>query len=1742
MSNGAYSVHLQLRKELENYIKSQYFGKSPILLNAVGKMIDKENVLYKMPYIESSPAYINKKDGFLDASIPEWEKEMFVTLSKEGLGVHRSPYTHQLRALEAFDSGKDVFVSTGTGSGKTECFMWPIISKLAHEARSSLETWSQRGIRVMIMYPMNALVSDQISRLRKLIGDREGKFQHIFSELCGVDGRFPQFGMYTGRTPYPGKEPNKTNDAELEKTLRNIMFPKDQNGEEYYEQLIKKGKIPAKRNIESFLAGLHNSRHIPDEKDAELITRFEMQQFCPDILITNYSMLEYMLLRPQEQKMWMETQKWLESDSNNKLLFVIDEAHMYKGSAGGEVALLIRRLLKKLDISRERVQFILTTASMPNRCEEDNSAVKLFAEQLTSATSKTEFVYLTGDREEIKNELSYDIPIEKFVNANIENIENEVTRLNELNGFWSGIEGFDSTFEKMDSLCFWMYDNLKNYSPFCTLIKQCRGTAVSIYELTEMCFPNTAKEKALKAVSVMLAIAPLARNSEEAVLFPARMHMLFRGIGGVYACTNSECPHCHKDKHLSLGEIFLNDGNMICPECKSVVYELYNDRRCGALYYKGYIIKEDISEKRSTYLWHYSGHTLSTEQLYEIHLYIPEDNFVLPKSKASNPIMPCYLDTKSGFLYFKDDSKANDPNYRKLYYCEYVSVGKPMTMTFSTCPHCKHRLSESQLTSFKTKGNQSFFNLVKAQFQLQPALPDKDPNVMPNEGRKVLLFSDSRQRAAKLARDMSDYSEIEVSRQLFAIAISYMERFGGEYSMDQLYSFFCIAAYENNIHIFDSDDFNRHCSESNSSFERAKRRNRFNPRFTTDNAPIKMSDHIIRLFSGGYNTLYDSATSWIEPIPDVLDECIYELENSGINVDEEEFLELFNAWTMSVLDMATALGHTIKDEIRKEVRKTYDGYYGLKQDWDFSEQIKKIMGWSKNSEEKMIWQRLFTNKFLDSSKDEGNNRLYIDLKQIRPRFDAEHIWFRCEQCSEMTPYTLKGKCPWCGCDQTHSLNSDDKESLNFWTKPISDAVIEHKLLRLIDTEEHTAQLSYKDQRDNMWSKTEKYEMRFQDIIQNNEIPVDILSSTTTMEVGIDIGDLVAVGLRNMPPMRENYQQRAGRAGRRGAGLSTIITFCEDGPHDSLYFNEPVKMFRGEPRRPWIDVKSVKLIMRHFTMLLFQDFLKNMDASMDTIGAAEFIDKYYDDFCSFAENYMTNGECGMGQEIAEFEADDFISYIKNSINELKYKIEKHSELYETVFYNQVKSKSLLDALYEEGIIPTYSFPKNVVSTYISNYDRKLEYRVERGLDIAISEYAPGRGIVVDKKTYQIGGLYYPGSERRKGSSLTPAKSFIDDPNYMKAVRSCDCGWFGTADNDRCPFCGNESLTYSRRMLRPWGFAPRNGLPIQNAQLDEEYTAALPPLYSTLPSSENIVSIRDYQNIKMACRNNQKIIMMNTGLSNQGFVICKDCGAAMPGNRKEALKNIERPYRVSYSVKKCNHDNYENVDLGFDFITDMLVLEISLDKSLINTDLRNCIWLPRAAQSFAEAIRSSACHKLDIEFTELVSGYRTRINQNGAFVDIFLYDSLSSGAGYAVKLGDYIDELLVDTEKLLNNCTCSNACHNCLKHYRNQFVHDKLDRFAALNLLKWCKNSALPNPQSTDKQAELLSGIKNILELYGCNISFTSAGNFLENNGVMKEIKILSDMVVVPYDKKTIYISEECIKYAKPYAVKKIMGLF
>ena len=1745
MPNGANSIHKQLRTELENYIKSQYFGKSPLLLSALSNHIDDEGLLYQKPFIESSPAYVTVQNGIETASIEPWMKEYFLQLAAENIGVFPSPFAHQISALEAAIRGENLFVATGTGSGKTECFMWPLLAKMATEARTSKESWKKRGVRTIIMYPMNALVSDQVSRLRRMIGDPENKFIKIFRDTCGKEVRRPQFGMYTGRTPYPGEQPTKEQDRKLEKTLARISFPNGDSEKEFFNHLLKDGKIPAKVDMNEFLQGLHNSRHIPNDEDAELITRFEMQQFCPDILITNYSMLEYMLLRPREQKIWDDTRTWLAANDGNKLLFVIDEAHMYRGSSGGEVALLIRRLFHKLGISRDRVQFILTTASMPNKDQQDVDAVMKFANELTASDTATHFRYLTGEREIIDGQLKYDISTDLLLNSDPSEFEErDALKLSALLSFWRQVEGFDRGITTLDSIYYWMYDNLIYYRPFYELIRYCRGNAVSLGELSSGIFPNLSQEKALKAVSVLLAIAPLAKSAKGSVLFPARMHMLFKGISGVYACTNANCSHSHSKEGLTLGEIYLSDGNLTCPHCGSVVYELYNDRRCGALFFKGYVLEDEAELHGNVYLWRYSGQ-LMDRRMKEVHLFIPTDDFELPAKQSKNAIKPCYLDVKSGFMNFTDDSSAGKPWIRKLYYCNYSAKGRPQIITFPTCPHCRHQLSTSQLTSFSTRGNQSFFNLIKAQFQLQPAVPGKDnnPDRFPNEGRKVLLFSDSRQRAAKLARDMSDASDISAARQLFAIAIKMMEEQTVEQSMNSLYDYFCLAAGQRHVQMFHSSErtkFVEDCTYALNNYNRCLKRGRaYTPRFTIANAPVQMQEYLLRLFAGGYNTLYDSATSWIEPTDQALIDAVDALDENNINITNEEFIDLFNAWMLSICDTSTAIGHTISDTVRLKVRPNYGGY-GLDKDWGFSKVIRDIMGWSDENEIELTWKRILKEAFLDSAQPD-NGKLYIDLSRVKVRFDPKHSWYKCERCSELTPFVLRGKCPSCGSVHIHKMKADEYEALSFWRNPVADA-LEGEPIHVIDTEEHTAQLSHKDQRDDLWSKTEQYELRFQDLIQDGETPVDILSSTTTMEVGIDIGSLVAVGLRNIPPLRENYQQRAGRAGRRGSSLSTIVTFCEDGPHDTMYFNNPIPMFRGDPRKPWIDIRSDKLLQRHLAMVIIQEFLSENNMSLDTVPAATFLNNYFENFKQYLASYNIDNNKLLLPIGATFNYSNFENVLLKSFNALKEKCQAHPEIFGVEEgAKESEAKVLLDALYEEGIIPTYSFPKNVVSTYIPDMYGKIAYEVDRGLDVAIGEYAPGRAIVVDKQTYQIGGFYYPGSERRQGQSLTPARAYTEDPNYVKQVISCpECGWFGLMEENtkRCPFCGNSDLKIAREMLRPWGFAPRNAESIPDVQLSEEYTAVQQPLYSTLPDAEEMKLAPGCKNIRIASRTNQRIIMLNKGANDKGFMVCKDCGAAMPGDDISVLNDISRPYKPKFARGKCRHLNAFNVNLGYDFITDMLVLEFTIDDTVIDARRNDNPWLNRAAQSLAEALRLVASKKLDIEFTELVTGYRLRTGAEASYIDIYLYDSLSSGAGYAVSVADAISELLTDMKELLSSCDCNSACSKCLKHYRNQYVHGVLDRFAALQLLEWGLDGINASPIKPEVQIKMFTPLVNILKQSGCNVTIESDIIAIGRKS-SKKIVIYPAMWVEPHAANTIFVSDAYIKYAKPYAVQKIL---
>lgn len=331
---------------------------------------------------------------------------------------------------------------------------------------------------------------------------------------------------------------------------------------------------------------------------------------------------------------------------------------------------------------------------------------------------------------------------------------------------------------------------------------------------------------------------------------------------------------------------------------------------------------------------------------------------------------------------------------------------------------------------------------------------------------------------------------------------------------------------------------------------------------------------------------------------------------------------------------------------------------------------------------------------------------------------------------------------------------------------------------------------------------------------------------------------------------------------------------------------------------------------------------------------------------------------------------------------------------------------------------------------------------------------------------------------------------------------------------------------------------NAEAIPDVQLSEEYTAVQQPLYSTLPDAEEMKLAPGCKNIRIASRTNQRIIMLNKGLDDKGFMVCKDCGAAMPGDDISVLNDVNRPYKSKYARSRCRHGNSFNVNLGYDFITDMLVLEFTIDDKVIDARRNDNPWLNRAAQSLAEALRLVASKKLDVEFTELVTGYRLRTGAEASYVDIYLYDSLSSGAGYAVSVADAIAELLSDMKELLSSCDCGSACSKCLKHYRNQYVHGMLDRFAALQLLEWGVDGIKASPIKPETQINMIMPLANILKQSGCEITADSEIT-ATGRRIKKKIVIYPAMWVEPHATNTIFVSDAYIKYAKPYAVQKIL---
>jgi len=1680
-TNGVQQYYQAIRDRLSNYIKSDYLANSETLLlyveNLLGELCSEHTKIAREPFIETSASYKKIADGIKHSKyIEQGVKECLLKLVHENLGVFSDPFEHQVLALEHFLSGRDIFVSTGTGSGKTECFLWPIIAKCFDEAKNRPEQFMEGSVRTLIIYPMNALVSDQLARFRKILGSV--KFLEIFSSVTQAT-RIPHFGMYTGRTPYSG-DAKPSNSKELAETFReNYLVDPNADTElqrRQYNNIIglkSINKYPARfgeNGVKEFIERLEENIHKPSSYDAEFITRFEMQDYPPDILITNYSMLEYMLMRKREANIWNKTKEWLNFCADNKLLIILDEAHMYRGSTGGEIALLLERLFHRLGITTERVQFILTTASMP---QGEHEAIHDFYSGLTGKrASSCEFLF--GSKEPVCENVEIDTNIAALATIGTDQVQGEAIA-DRIRLFAKAVFHIDLPPDyKTEQAQRWLYENLPRYEAFTILNTLCRDGAKSYSEIKEALFGNnTDGNKALDALLVLVSLAEKEGN----ILFPVRLHMFLRGLQGLYACSNPKCTHAKQSdrEKLPLGKV-ISIPREKC-ECGGRIYELVNHIKCGALYLRVFVQK--MEGQPYWYAFPQRGLLGDENSLQEMLLYVVPQNYQRHRNDQMGS-----LDPFTGRLYV---SQQGDDALLPVVFSEQFDK-KTQSFSFSVCPKCKKQMQLKKPVDLATKGNIPFYNLTKAQFELQPPKSN-----LINEGRKVLLFSDSRQNAAKLALDLSKSSDSDAFRQAVMLASLLLEIDGKEHALSDIYPAFLDVCNQNNLTFFSGRSKEKLLDDMRTfvaSKERAAKRGRALDYTVLSgeyrSLPDDYYEQLLTFFTESPRSFKDIGIGFLAPLPKILDDCIFDLNDSGICIEEATMYQLLVLMFWDVMDQYAALGEMIQDDVRKGLPgRSKSQTFGLGNDFSSSldkrllKRMQEVLGRDDKTMKKIV-EKIRDMFFALSS----TNRRYIKLSAVKIQLtEKDCVWYRCEKCGKLSPFKIGDYCG--ACFDSIELSRIDENELarfDFWRTPVLSALQNNKGIHTINTEEHTAQLSHKEIRSDTWSRTEKYEMRFQDINagEHGEDAIDVLSCTTTMEVGIDIGSLTAVGLRNIPPMRENYQQRAGRAGRKNTGISTIVTYASGGTHDSHYFQHPEEMISGSPRKPWIDRNNPKIKQRHVNMLALNGFMstttmvEQFDGIVD-IGIVTFCEKHGHKFIEYAKSFARESGLSTIPTISHFQKICHAVLAKGKRDE---------------YINNDKETSAFDVFYREGFIPSYSFPKNVVKFFVEKESergrrapREIRYAPERDIAIALSEYAPGRFVTIDKKIFKSGGIY--ANPRPKGFNENQAEFYFSNADYYKDIYLCtECNWFGLEKEDdkrtTCPYCGADIV--ANKMLRPWGFSPVKGEEVKYEDEDEQYTYAEAPYYSYVPEDTPMIGFGN-SNIRFVNLPDRKVLTVNMGRSRNGFNICKKCGGAEVAEPNgDGISKFSQPYHDNRPL--CHHDGTveTGIYLGYEFLTDMFMLDISYDSTRLvgSNSIEEKSILRAAVTTLHEAMKKAVSLVLDIDYNEINGGWRPRnINYSDAHIEMFFYDNLSSGAGYSSLIGSILDKVLGRARSILIECECSRSCKNCLDNYWNQRYHGLFDRDLGLQLLNFAQYGELPDEYEAGEQTKYLVPLQKLI---------------------------------------------------------------
>lgn len=1279
----------RLHGALKAYIEATYHISNPALVALRRSILDVPGTISQRAFIESTPIYRGSRH-FADLTISEAAQQLLTHIgTKEGGRLlFDPPYPHQADALEiiARAEGRSLLATTGTGSGKTETFLLPILAKLATEASAKPEQFRERAVRAIILYPMNALVNDQLGRLRTLFGSVP-----VREWFTARAGRPAKFARYTGRSLYPGLRSEERN----KNRLKSLNFYRDleteaqtdPSSDALIKELRVRGRWPAKPTdgeTENGMTGWLGSRKrwldadgnfqraIERPQDAELLLRHEVQDQAPDLLITNYSMLEYMLLRPIERSIFEDARAYYARNTEERLLFVLDEAHLYRGASGTEVALLIRRLRNRLGLTPDRFQVIATSASFS-----DGDAARKFIGGLVGRDIETIDVLrgtkhararsgpsnddlataLAACRTDTLREARTELRIEALMpllrmaqtsfegtpiwvqaaapgpgkarvrglTANLEFAEEEVA-LNPAGVSTKGryvaiveLEGPDGVAagrsrEKLDieiadgkmivradPLQRLVHTALEELPVVGRLVNLCGGAStdtdpetakpiapIAIDEIGDKLFDaSLTSDVRRRATDALLELASYAKAEVDGQpLLAARVHALFRGLPGLWACADITCaalPPGHPEGPT--GALYpLSDRECACG---ARAFEVHTCRDCGTAYFRAYTLNPSDPD----YLWAEDvGDIEDVDGVVAPIQILLED----PGYNADSYCTAAYLDPATGRI------GSNSPKAREVWLPRPAKDVTPGH--FEKCPHCSGR--GAQIMDHQTKGDEPFQELISVQLLDQPARPEANS---PLQGRKSLIFSDGRQAASRLSGKLKDYSLQDSIRPLLLAGLRYLEaRFERPVALGHAYPaiLFACAHHKVNFRLPGAEH-----GEFARDLEKVER-------FLLDEGEY---EDFLDLAVGLNRTHLKSVRAPLQRVlakrhtgllplalaaPEVLLTANQRKRFESLKAppgddgtDDERREALLSLWATRAL----AAGAVLVEGTPSEWIDSQEGPNVARTTGRFTTQFEGLFGQKWHRPEfgakagADSWIRFLTDSLAQNQNAQG---FFVNAAKLRLRPEADVIWRRCGGCTLAQPANLLlgSACIECG-KATAPL--DPRDDAVFRTRKF----LYRKLVERLEAdgavpypfvaEEHTAQLNDAGQ-DQAFSRAEWYELRFQDL----DVPgprgeragaVDILSCTTTMEVGIDIGSLTAVALRNVPPGRANYQQRAGRAGRRGSSLSTVLTFAGSDSHDQRFFSDPQAMVGGPIPDPVLNLDNHEIVQRHAFALILSLF-------------------------------------------------------------------------------------------------------------------------------------------------------------------------------------------------------------------------------------------------------------------------------------------------------------------------------------------------------------------------------------------------------------------------------------------------------------------------------------------------------------------------------------------------------------------------